>query len=135
MSSRKKGRPALNQPPQSKQAGGGTPLLRLPRTSDILRELTSLTPTVTSCSRRILLYKVVKAEYQVYIQQINIEHYCLGGQSRQTEMEPDDGEDIQSIKLERHSLGGQSRQTEMEPDDGEDIQSIKLERHSLGEHH
>ncbi|KAG8240646.1 hypothetical protein J6590_104849 [Homalodisca vitripennis] len=35
MSPRKKGRPALNQPLRSKQAGGGTPLLRLARTSDI----------------------------------------------------------------------------------------------------
>ncbi|KAG8291006.1 hypothetical protein J6590_071275 [Homalodisca vitripennis] len=33
-SSRKKGRPALNQPLQSKYAGGGTPLLRLTRTSE-----------------------------------------------------------------------------------------------------
>ncbi|KAG8242144.1 hypothetical protein J6590_071496 [Homalodisca vitripennis] len=34
MSPQKKGRPALNQPLQSKQAGGGTPLLRLARSSD-----------------------------------------------------------------------------------------------------
>ncbi|KAG8257099.1 hypothetical protein J6590_056357 [Homalodisca vitripennis] len=33
-SSRKKGRPALNQPLQSKQTGVGTPLLGLARTSD-----------------------------------------------------------------------------------------------------
>ncbi|KAG8332088.1 hypothetical protein J6590_028073 [Homalodisca vitripennis] len=34
MSSRNKGRPALNQPLRSKQAEGGTPLLRLARTFD-----------------------------------------------------------------------------------------------------
>ncbi|KAG8260371.1 hypothetical protein J6590_098555 [Homalodisca vitripennis] len=34
VSPRKKGRPALNQPLQSKHAGGGTPLLRLARTSE-----------------------------------------------------------------------------------------------------
>ncbi|KAG8311151.1 Canalicular multispecific organic anion transporter 1 [Homalodisca vitripennis] len=36
MSLRKKRRPALNQPPPSKQAGGGTPLLRLARSSDMV---------------------------------------------------------------------------------------------------
>ncbi|KAG8310882.1 hypothetical protein J6590_055036 [Homalodisca vitripennis] len=50
MSPGNKGRPALNQSLQSKQAGSGTSLLRLARTSEI-REQTPPTPTVISHSR------------------------------------------------------------------------------------
>ncbi|KAG8324397.1 hypothetical protein J6590_060712 [Homalodisca vitripennis] len=46
-SSWKKGRPALNEPLQSKWAESGTPLLRLTRTSEV-REQTPPTPTVIS---------------------------------------------------------------------------------------